>query len=187
MRLQLNICSEEDDRTGDVCEIAGRNIISIPDQEVVRALLTLKRIKYARSMGASEEELDRIASSYWPYTLEAPPRGYYTLYYDDCAYDCNCTVATIRIAKDCSPSDEPFYVKLEFDVDYCELSYNDDDEVTNIGEYDEVEQISLDITKALSKLGNKLVSKGLRGSSAIVFKVTQHDNTGNNDSEATET
>lgn len=186
MRLQLNTCSEEDDRTGDVCEIAGRNIISIPDQEVVRALLTLRRIKIARSMGASEEDLARIAYSYRPYKLESPPGGY-AMYYDDCEYDCDCTVAKIYIAKDWRPSDEPFYVKLEFNVDFCELIYNDDDEATNIGEYDTIDPISFDITKALSKLGTKLVSKGLRGSSAIVFTVTQHDNTGNNDSEATET
>lgn len=137
-------------------------------------------------MGASEEDLARIAWSYRPYKIESPPRGY-ALYYDDCEYDCDCTVAKIYIAKDWRPSDEPFYVKLEFNVDFCELIYNDDDEATNIGEYDTRDQISFDITESLSKLGTKLVSKGFRGSSAMVFKVTQHDNTCNNDSEATET
>lgn len=187
MRFQLSTFTDPDDRTGDVCEVAGSNIVHIPDLEVVKILLTLKRLRAARSMGVPAEELSSIAASYRPYTLE-PPRDY-RLYYEECDYDCSCSRATMFIEEDRHPLDgeDPFYVKLEFDVDYCGILYDDDDEATNLGEYDDTEYISIDITEGLSKLGKDLVSNGLRGSSAMVFKVTPHEHIANNCTEVAAT
>lgn len=187
MKFQLSTFTDSDDRTGEVCEVAGSNIVHIPDLEVVKILLTLKRIKEARSTGASPEELSRIAASYRPYTLEYP--GGYTLYYEECDFDCSCSRATILIDEDRYPleGEEPFYVKIEFDVDYCGILYDDDGEATNIGEYDDIEYIGINITEGLYKLGKDLVSNGLRGSSAMVFKVTQHEYVANNCTEVAAT
>lgn len=187
MRFQLSAFTAPDDRTGDVCEVAGSNIVHIPDLEVVKILLTFKRLKAARSMGASAEELSSIAASYRPYTLESPVD--YTLYYDDSDFDCNCSTATMFIEEDRYPLDgeDPFYVKLEFDVDYCGILYDDDGEATNLGEYDDTEYINMDITEGLSKLGKDFVTNGLRGSSAMVFKVTRHECFANNCAEVAAT
>lgn len=187
MRFQLSAFTNSDDRTGDVCEVAGCNILHIPDLEVVKILLTFKRIKEARSAGASPEELSSIAASYRPYALESP--GGYTLYYDECDYDCSCSRATMFIEEDRYPLDgeDPFYVKIEFDVDYCGILYDDEDEATNLGEYDDTEYINIDITEGLSRLGKDLVTNGLRGSSAMVFKVTQHERVANNCAEVAAT
>lgn len=188
MRFQLSAFTNSDDRTGDVCAVAGCNIVHIPDLEIVKILLTLKRIKEARSRGVSSEELSRIAASYRPYTLEAPPAGY-TLYYDDCYYDCSCSRATMFVEEDQYPLDgeDPFYAKIEFDVDYCGILYDDENEATNLGEYDDTEYINIDITEGLSELGKDFVINGLRGSSAMVFKVTQHEYVANNCAETAAT
>lgn len=187
MKFQLSTFTDSE-RTGDVCEVAGSNIVYIPDLEVAKILSTLKRLNYVRRMGAPSEELSSIAASYRPYTLDVPSEGY-TLYYDDCDYDCSCSRATMFIEEDRYSLDgeSHFYAKIEFDVAYCEILYDDDDMATNLGEYDDVEYIGIDITESLSRLCKDLVVNGLRGSAAMVFKVTQHEYVTNNCAETAAT
>jgi hypothetical protein len=58
-------------------------------------------------------------------------------------------------------------VVAEFEVEYCSLYYDDEDEVTNQGEYDETDYIIVDLTREI--LSKSLIGGDLRDSAAMVF------------------
>jgi hypothetical protein len=57
---------------------------------------------------------------------------------------------------------------VDFEVEYCNLYYDDDDEVTNYGEYDETDYITIDLTREILSRG-LLVGEDFRDSAAMVF------------------
>jgi len=58
-------------------------------------------------------------------------------------------------------------IVVDFEVEYCNLYYDEDDEVTNYGEYDETDYITIDLTREI--LRKELIGCDLRDSAAMVF------------------
>jgi hypothetical protein len=56
---------------------------------------------------------------------------------------------------------------VDFEVEYCNLYYDDEDEVTNYGEYDETDYITIDLTREI--LSKAVIGGNFRDSAAMVF------------------
>lgn len=163
MRFTLSNFTDSDDRTGEVCEIYGSTVLEIPDIIVANAKRIIQRAITARLNGATPDTITRIISEFraHPIRRRSDP---FQLYYDDCDYDCICSSANVYADLDCE--DNPRIV-VDFEVEYCSLYYDEDDEVTNYGEYDETDYITVDLTREILSKG--LIGGDLRDSAAMVF------------------
>lgn len=165
MRFTLSNFTDSDDRAGEVCELYGSTVLEIPDVVVAKARRIIQRAMTAKLNGATLETLTRIISEFRAYPVNRPCSDPFRLYYDDNDYDCSCTSANVYSDFDCEGSPR---IVVEFEVEYCNLYYDDDtDEVTNYGEYDETDYITIDLTREI--LSKMLFGGDFRDSAAMVF------------------
>ena len=152
-----------DDRTGEVCELYGSTVLEIPDIIVAKARRIIQRAITAQLNGATPDTLTRIISEFraYPISRRADP---FELYYDDSEYDCICSSANVYADLDYDGSPR---LAVDFEVEYCSLYYDDDDEVTNYGEYDETDYITIDLTREV--LSKAFLGADFRDSAAMVF------------------
>lgn len=162
MRFTLSNFTDSDDRTGEVCELYGSTVLEIPDVVVAKAKRIIQRAVAAQLNGASSDTLTRIISEFRAYPIRRSDP--FQLYYDDSDYDCICSSANVYADLDYDGSPR---IAVDFEVEYCNLYYDDDDEVTNYGEYDETDYITIDLTREI--LSKVLLGGDLRDSAAMVF------------------
>jgi hypothetical protein len=183
MRFTLSNFSDSDDRTGEVCELYGSTILEIPDIIVSKARRIIQRAVKAQLNGASSDTLAGILSEFRAYPISRRRSDPFELYYDDSDYDCICSSANVYADLDYDGSPR---LAVDFEVEYCSLYYDDDDEVTNYGEYDETDYITIDLTREI--LSKAFLGADFRDSAAMVFTFNvpaKKDEV--NDSEATAT
>lgn len=164
MRFTLSNFTDEDERTGEVCELYGNTTLDIPDIVVSNAKRVLQRALNAHRHSADRDALLRMLSEFRAYSLNRNRSESFQLYYDDSEYDCFCSNAQLYAELDYN--DEP-KLKVEFEVEYCNLYYDEDDEVTNYGEYDETDYITIDITDEILRKNG--IGIDFRDSAAMVF------------------
>ena len=164
MRFTLSNFTDSDDRTGEVCELCGSAVIEIPDIIVAKARRIIQRAVTAQLNGATADTLTRIISEFRSYPISRRRSDPFELYYDDTEYDCICSSANVYIELDYEGSPK---VAVDFEVEYCSLYYDDEDEVTNQGEYDETDYITIDLTREI--LSKALIGGAFRDSAAMVF------------------
>lgn len=163
MRFTLSNFTDGEDRAGEVCELYGSTVLEIPDVVVAKARRVIQRAVTAQLNGATADTLTRIISEFraYPINRRSDP---FQLYYDDSDYDCMCSSANVY--SDIDYEGNPRVV-VDFEVEYCSLYYDDDDEVTNYGEYDETDYITIDLTREI--LSKTLIGGDFRDSAAMVF------------------
>lgn len=165
MRFTLSNFTDGDDRAGEVCSLYGSTVLEIPDIVVAKAKRIIQRAMTAQLNGATSDTLTRIISEFRAYTINRHRDDPFGLYYDEDDYDCICSSANMYA--DLDYEDNPRIV-VDFEVEYCSLYYDEDnDEVTNYGEYDETDYITIDLTREI--LSQVLVGGDLRDSAAMVF------------------
>lgn len=164
MRFTLSNFTDSDDRTGEVCELYGSTVLELPDIIVAKAKRIIQRAVTAQLNGASSDTLTSILSEFRAYPINRRRDDPFELYYDDSDYDCICSSANVFADLDYDGSPR---LAVEFEVEYCSLYYDDEDEVTNYGEYDETDYITIDLTREI--LSKALVGGDLRDSAAMVF------------------
>jgi hypothetical protein len=164
MRFTLSNFTDSDDRTGEVCELYGSTVLEIPDIIVAKAKRIIQRAVTAQLNGASVDTITRILSEFRAYPINRRRSDPFELYYDDSDYDCICSSA--NVCADFDHNADPRII-VEFEVEYCSLYYDDEDEVTNYGEYDETDYIIIDLTREI--MSKALVGGDLRDSAAMVF------------------
>lgn len=164
MRFTLSNFTDSDDRTGEICELYGSTVLEIPDIVVAKAKRIIQRATTAQLNGAAPDTLTRIISEFRVHPINRSRSDPFQLYYDDGDYDCICSSA--QVYADLDYEDNPRIV-VDFEVEYCSLYYDEDDEVTNYGEYDETDYITIDLTREI--LSKVLIGGDLRDSAAMVF------------------
>lgn len=164
MRFTLSNFTDSEDRTGEVCELYGSTVLELPDIIVAKAKRIIQRAVTAQLNGASSDTLTSILSEFRAYPINRRRSDPFELYYDDSDYDCICSSANVYADLDYDGSPR---LAVDFEVEYCSLYYDDEDEVTNYGEYDETDYITIDLTREI--LSKALVGGDLRDSAAMVF------------------
>ena len=164
MRFTLSNFTDSDDRTGEVCELYGSTVLEIPDIIVAKARRIIQRAITAQLNGATTETVTRIISEFRAHPISRRRSDPFQLYYDDGDYDCICSSANVYADLDYEGSPR---VVVDFEVEYCNLYYDEDDEVTNYGEYDETDYITIDLTREI--LSKALIGGDFRDSAAMVF------------------
>ena len=163
MRFTLSNFTDSDDRTGEVCELYGSTVLEIPDLVVAKAKRIIQRAITAQLNGATPDTLTRIISEFRAHPID---RRYdpFQLYYDEDDYDCICSSANVYADFDYDGNPR---IVVDFEVEYCNLYYDEGDEVTNHGEYDETDYITIDLTREI--LSKVLIGGDFRDSAAMVF------------------
>ena len=164
MRFTLSNFTDSDDRTGEVCELYGSTVLEIPDIIVAKARRIIQRAITAQLNGATPDTLTRIISEFRAHPISRRRSDPFQLYYDDSDYDCICSSANVYTDLDYEGNPR---VVVDFEVEYCNLYYDEDDEVTNYGEYDETDYITIDLTREI--LSKMLFGGDFRDSAAMVF------------------
>lgn len=164
MRFTLSNFTDSDDRTGEVCELYGSTVLEIPDIVVAKARRIIQKAVTAQLNGATPDVLTRIISEFRAYPISRRCSDPFQLYYDDSDYDCICSSANVYADIDYDGNPR---LAVDFEVEYCNLYYDDDDEVTNYGEYDETDYITIDLTREI--LRSVLLGAEFRDSAAMVF------------------
>ena len=164
MRFTLSNFTDSEDRTGEVCELYGSTVLELPDIIVAKAKRIIQRAVTAQLNGASSDTLISILSEFRAYPINRRRSDPFELYYDDSDYDCICSSANVYAELDYEGAPR---IAVDFEVEYCNLYYDDEDEVTNYGEYDETDYITIDLTREI--LSKALVGGDFRDSAAMVF------------------
>lgn len=164
MRFTLSNFTDSDDRACEVCELYDSTVLEIPDIVVAKARRIIQRAMTAKLNGATADTLTRIISEFRAYPVNRPTFDPFQVYYDDGDYDCSCSSANVYADFDCEGNPR---IVVDFEVEYCNLYYDDDAEVTNYGEYDETDYITIDLTREI--LSKMLVGGDFRDSAAMVF------------------
>ena len=178
MRFTLSNFTDSDDRTGEVCELYGSTVLEIPDIIVAKAKRIIQRAVKAQLNGASSDTLTSIISEFRSYSINRRRSDPFELYYDDCDYACICSSANVYADLDYDGSPR---LAVDFEVEYCSLYYDEDDEVTNYGEYDETDYITIDLTREI--LSKAVFGGDFRDSAAMVFTFNVPKKDAVNDSE----
>lgn len=164
MLFTLSNFTDSDDRTGEVCELYGSTILEIPDIVVAKARRIIQKAVTAQLNGATPDTLTRIISEFRAHPVSRRRSDPFQLYYDDADYDCICSNANVYADIDYEGNPR---IAVDFEVEYCNLYYDEDDEVTNYGEYDETDYITIDLTREI--LSKVLTGGDFRDSAAMVF------------------
>lgn len=165
MRFILSNFTDSEDRAGEVCELYGSTVLEIPDIIVAKARRIIQRAVTAQLNGATTDTLTRIISEFRAYPISRHRATPFDLYYDDSDYDCLCSSANLYTDIDYDGNPR---LAVDFEVEYCNLCYDDDDDVTNYGEYDETDYITVDLTREILRK-TLLVGEDFRDSAAMVF------------------
>lgn len=165
MRFTLSNFTDSEDRAGEVCELYGNTVLEIPDIIVAKARRIIQRAVTAQLNGATADTITRIISEFRAHPISRRRSDPFQLYYDDSDYDCICSSANVYTDLDYEGNPR---LAVDFEVEYCNLYYDDDDEVTNYGEYDETDYITIDLTREILSRG-LLVGEDFRDSAAMVF------------------
>lgn len=163
MRFTLSNFTDIDDRTGEVCELYGSTVLEIPDVVVAKARRILQRAITAQLNGATVCAIERIISEFRSHPINRRSEPF-QLYYDEGDYDCICRSANVYADIDYDGNPR---LAVDFEVEYCSLCYDEDDEVTNYGEYDETDYITIDLTQEI--LSKSLIRGDFRDSAAMIF------------------
>lgn len=164
MRFTLSNFTDNEDRACEVCELRGNTVLEIPDIVVAKARRIIQRAVTAQLNGASSDTLTSIISEFRAYPISRNRSDPFQLCYDDCDYDCICSSANVYADLDYDGSPR---LAVDFEVEYCNLYYDDEDEVTNYGEYDETDYITIDLTREI--LSKAVIGGNFRDSAAMVF------------------
>lgn len=164
MRFTLSNFTDNEDRAGEVCELRGNTVLEIPDIVVAKAKRIIQRAITAQLNGASSDVITRIISEFRSYPIRRNRSDPFQLCYDDCDYDCICSSA--NLCADFDHNADPRII-VEFEVEYCSLYYDEEDEVTNYGEYDETDYIIIDLTREI--LSKASIGGDFRDFAAMVF------------------